>query len=134
MTTRKRVYAAAPKATAASNGKDKVETFVLGERVKTTNRPQPMYGSGVNGTGVIVGIQFQNLVPNGNMIYQVRESSGTVYSYLPTSLDKLKTQTLYAYTDATEEVHWATKKYSDKEMTEFGFTRSTSYDKTIDLE
>lgn len=113
----------------------KVEKFELGERVKTSAVNCPGIGQGVDGTGVIVGVQFIGQVPSGKVFYQVREkASNYVYNYGAAALGKLKTQKLFAYTDSTQEVHWATKNYTSTELTQFGFTRAEAYDKTIDLE
>lgn len=108
------------------------EKYELGDSVKvTTNKG----GVPVGHRGVITMIAYSSGLPGSAVYYQIRGGmSGMAYTVYAGEFVKLKKQTLYAYTDGTEEVHWATKKYSDKEMKEFGFTRATSFDKTMDLE
>jgi hypothetical protein len=105
--------------------------FTLGQQVKikaNANRGTPV------GKGVIYLAQFSNNV-SGAISYAVRfGTTNQCYTVAETDISELKTQTLYAYMDATEEVHWATKNYSKKELTQFGFTQAVEFNKIIELD
>jgi hypothetical protein len=104
--------------------------FKLGDKVnakKNTRYNSPDH------KGIIVTIAYANGV-GGEIYCTVRGANNLNYSYQEKDLSLCKTQKLYAYLDSTEEVHWATKNYTSKELTQFGLTRCDKFDKVIDLE
>jgi len=110
-------------------------SFEIGERVKTLAVNMANLGMGRNGSGTITGIYYLNGTIGGRLMYQVREGqSHTNFNYDATGLRKLKTQTLYAYVDKDEEVHWSTRQYKDSELCEFQFKEAKEFNKSIDLE
>lgn len=106
--------------------------FKLGDKVTTkVNHSNTGYGS-PTGKGFITAMGFANGV-SGKLYITVRITNQS-YNYNPEDLTLTKTQTLHAYTDSTSEVHWSTKKYSDKDLEAFGYTEASKFNKTIDLE
>ena len=103
--------------------------FILGQTVKVKSN-----GGAPAGKGVIYNMGFLNGGISGAITYIVKLSTGGSYTYTEAHITELRTQTLYAFMDSTEEVHWATKNYSKKELAEFGFTPVKEFNKTIDLE
>ena len=86
----------------------------------------------IAGKGVIVGLYLNG---DDTIKYQVKlEGQHNIISYIESSLKPIKIKVLHAYLDQTDEVHWATKQYSDKELKEFGFTNAPEYNKEIELD
>ena len=108
--------------------------FELGNKVKMTQSKTSVYGNSPAGKGIVVGIFLLNGNVGADVYLQVRLDNNAIYNYDPKAVTLLRTQTLHAYTDQTNEVHWATKQYSDKELVEFGYKKASEYNKTIDLE
>lgn len=110
--------------------------FKLGDKVNCKSNTN--FGSQATKGAFIVASAYQNPAVgptgvSGNIYYTVRVGANN-YNYNEKDLAITKTQTLHAYTDSTEEVHWSTKKYTDKELTSFGYTVATQFNKTIELE
>lgn len=105
--------------------------FELGQKVKVKVGKL----GGVAGKGIIQLLMYQNNVIGGTKQIQVRIDGGNnAFNYTEEDVLELKTQTLHAYKDATDEVHWSTRKYDGKERTNFGFVEAFEFNKTIDLE
>jgi predicted Zn-dependent peptidase len=103
--------------------------FILGQKVRTKAS-----GGAPATKGIIYNMGFLNGGTSGAINFSVKTESGAAYNYSEGNIIELRTQTLYAFMDPTEEVHWATKNYTKKELTEFGFTPVKEFNKTIDLE
>ncbi len=104
----------------------------LGDKVKCKAAQSPW--NGVAGKGTIALMAFQNGGTSGPIYYQVKMENGQNYNHLEATLSVPKTQTLYAFQDCDEEVHWSTKNYSEKEQEEAGYEPRPEFNKVIDLE
>ena len=108
--------------------------FKLGQKVKMKASSSPVQGA-TAGRGAIVGILYNANTVGGVILITIRNSAtNTVYNYTEADITPLKTSKLFAYTDNTDEVHWATKSYNKDELKQFGFKRAEAFDKEIELE
>jgi hypothetical protein len=110
--------------------------FTLGQKVKASSvNCNSNFGRVPASNGVIVCVQFLGSDENsGEIQYSVKTKPGHTWCYPESALTELKVQTLFAYKDATDEVHWSTRKYDAKERANFGFQEAFDFNKTIDLE
>lgn len=108
--------------------------FKLGQKVKMKASSTPVQGA-PSGRGIIVGMLYNANIFGGVILITIRHNtSNSVYNYRESDITLLKTSKLFAYTDSTDEVHWATKSYNKEELKQFGFKRAEAFDKEIDLE
>ena len=106
--------------------------FYAGDKIKAS--PCPKYNS-PKITGHICNVYLSNQTDiKSELVFNVVDSSGRYYAYTEDCLSLRKVQILHAYKDATDEVHWSTRKYDSKERANFGFQEAFEFNKSIELE
>lgn len=106
-------------------------SFKLGDKVRINKE---FKGKGLNGlkfvgSVYIHSVTFENAQVGGRIFNSIRLPNGSCNSYLDGELELAPTQTLYAYTDKKDEVHWTTRLYTKT----VNFTRAEKFDKVIEL-
>jgi len=104
--------------------------FKLGDVVNVKENSKEGYSARKKVT--IYCIQYARGL-SGKILYKCLNDVTSVAA-LENDISLVKTQTLLAYKDSTDEVHWSTRKYNKDELKNFGFTEAKEFNKTIDLE
>lgn len=60
--------------------------------------------------------------------------TGSSFEFPESSLEEIRTQTLFAYMDKKGEVHWISKEYTEAQTKRQRLDRMKQFDKSFDLE